>query len=58
MFDTADPASIADALERLLHDGPEVERLRAAGRERAGTFTWERAAERTLASYERALSAA
>jgi glycosyltransferase involved in cell wall biosynthesis len=58
LFDPADPASIADALERLLHDGPEVERLRAAGRERAGTFTWERAAERTLASYERALSAA
>jgi glycosyltransferase involved in cell wall biosynthesis len=58
LFDPADPASIASALERLLSDTGEADRLRAAGRARAASFTWARAAELTLASYERALSAA
>jgi glycosyltransferase involved in cell wall biosynthesis len=58
LFDPADPAAIASALERLLADGNEAARLRAAGRSRAAYFTWRRTAELTLASYERALSAA
>jgi glycosyltransferase involved in cell wall biosynthesis len=58
LFDPADPAAIAAALERLLTDRAESERLRAAGRARAATFTWERTAEGVLASYERALAAA
>jgi len=58
LFDPAEPASIAAALVRLLDDHAEAERLRRAGRARASTFTWERAAGLTLASYERALSAA
>ena len=58
LFDPTEPASIAAALVRLLDDHAEAERLRRAGRARASTFTWERAAGLTLASYERALSAA
>jgi glycosyltransferase involved in cell wall biosynthesis len=58
LFDPGDPAAIAAALERLLHDTAEAKRLRAAGRVRAAGFTWERSAETTLASYERALASA
>jgi alpha-1,3-rhamnosyl/mannosyltransferase len=39
----------------MLADDALRERLRAAGRERAGEFTWERTAELTVASYRRAL---
>ena len=56
LFDPEDDAAIAAAVERLLGDEGERERLRAAGRERAARFTWEAAAEGTLASYERALA--
>jgi glycosyltransferase involved in cell wall biosynthesis len=58
LFDPSDPAAIARAIERLLGDPAEAERLRAAGRERAARFTWQRTAELTLASYERALATA
>jgi glycosyltransferase involved in cell wall biosynthesis len=56
LFDPRDEAGIAAAIERLLGDAAEAERLRAAGLERVRRFTWERAAELTLASYERALA--
>ncbi|HEY2537104.1 MAG TPA: glycosyltransferase family 1 protein [Solirubrobacteraceae bacterium] len=55
LFDPREEPAIADALERLLTDCAEVERLRARGLERARGFTWERTARATLASYERAL---
>jgi len=55
LFDPDDPGAIAAALERILGDPVEAERLRAAGRQRAARFTWARSAELTLASYERAL---
>jgi glycosyltransferase involved in cell wall biosynthesis len=58
LFDPTDPAAIATAIERLLGEPETAERLRAAGRERAATFTWERTARLTLESYERALAAA
>jgi glycosyltransferase involved in cell wall biosynthesis len=58
LFSPGEPASIAAALERLLRDRGEAERLRLAGRARAAGFTWERAADLTLAAYERALAAA
>ena len=57
LFDPADPGSIAAAIERLLADPAEADRLREAGRARAAEFTWERTARLTLASYERALAA-
>ena len=55
LFDPLDPASIARALERLLGDEAERERLRVAGRAWAARFTWKATAEGTLAAYERAL---
>jgi glycosyltransferase involved in cell wall biosynthesis len=57
LFDPEDPRAIAAALQRVLGDPAEADRLRAAGRERVAHFTWERAAELTLASYDRALAA-
>jgi glycosyltransferase involved in cell wall biosynthesis len=58
LFDPDDPGAIAAALERMLSDPAEAERLRAAGRARAARFTWAKAADLTLASYERALASA
>jgi glycosyltransferase involved in cell wall biosynthesis len=56
MFDPESPPAIAAAIERLLTDPAEAERLRAAGRERAARFTWAATAAGTLRSYERAHS--
>jgi phosphatidylinositol alpha-mannosyltransferase len=42
--DAASPSGIAEALLRLLGDGDERARLRAAGLERARAFTWDRTA--------------
>ena len=56
LFDPRDTRAIASAVRRLLAGGPEVERLREKGRERAARFTWERTASLTLQSYERALA--
>jgi glycosyltransferase involved in cell wall biosynthesis len=57
LFDPTDVDAIRAAIERLLGDPGERERLAAAGRERAARFTWERTAELTAAAYERALRA-
>jgi glycosyltransferase involved in cell wall biosynthesis len=54
MFDPSDERAITSALERLLSDPAEAERLRTRGRERAREFTWERTARLTLESYGRA----
>jgi glycosyltransferase involved in cell wall biosynthesis len=58
LFDPEDVDAIRSATERLLTDAELAERLRAAGRERAAGFTWERTAELTVASYRRALESA
>jgi glycosyltransferase involved in cell wall biosynthesis len=58
LFDPEDVHAIRAAVERLLAGGPERERLRAAGLARAATFTWERTAELTQRSYERAVGLA
>jgi glycosyltransferase involved in cell wall biosynthesis len=55
-FDPESEPAIAAAIERLLDDREEAERLRVAGRERASRFTWAATAAGTLAAYERALS--
>jgi glycosyltransferase involved in cell wall biosynthesis len=54
-FDPESVREIATAIERLLTDPAEAQRLRAAGRERASQFSWANAAAGTLACYERAL---
>ena len=56
-FDPHSPPEIAAAIERLVAGGPDVERLRRAGRERAARFTWAATARATLASYRRTLGA-
>jgi len=58
LFPASDESAIAHAVERLLEDRAEAERLRYAGRERVRDFTWERTAALTLESYARALDAA
>jgi glycosyltransferase involved in cell wall biosynthesis len=58
VFDPEDVEAIGAAMEKLLGDAALGERLRAAGRERAALFTWERTAELTVASYRRALGSA
>ncbi|HEX3691728.1 MAG TPA: glycosyltransferase family 1 protein [Solirubrobacteraceae bacterium] len=55
MFDPHDPRAIAQALELLLSDSAEAQRLRERGLARARLFSWERTAQATLASYRRTL---
>lgn len=55
LFDPEDVGAMAAAIERLLADPAERERLREAGRDQAARFTWRACAEATVASYERAL---
>jgi glycosyltransferase involved in cell wall biosynthesis len=45
---------LTQALRRVLEDPAEADRLRAAGHERAKSFSWDRAAELTLDVYRRA----
>jgi glycosyltransferase involved in cell wall biosynthesis len=53
-FDPLDVAAMADTISALLNDGQLRERMSAAGRAHAATFTWERSARETLESFERA----
>jgi glycosyltransferase involved in cell wall biosynthesis len=55
LFDPEDVDAIRTAIERLLADEAERRRLAEAGRRRSERFTWDRTAELTLESYERAL---
>jgi glycosyltransferase involved in cell wall biosynthesis len=55
LFDPAEPAAIARAIERLLGDQGLARTLAEKGRHQAARFTWERAAQGTLAAYERVL---
>jgi glycosyltransferase involved in cell wall biosynthesis len=57
VFDPEDVGAIAAAIERLLADASERERLRAAGLARVRYFTWEHTADLTALAYERALRA-
>ncbi len=56
LVDPDDDEAIAAALRRVLDDAGLRAQLSAAGRARAATFSWERTAELTAASYERALT--
>lgn len=55
LIDPFDPDAIAGALERLLVDRDLADRLGAAARQRALTFTWERTAELVVDAYDAAL---
>ena len=58
LFDPRRPDELAAAVTRLLSDRRLADELAARGRARAAEFTWRRAAEETLASFERASPAA
>lgn len=49
-FDPGDPGALPAALERITADAGLRERLAAAGPERARQFSWEKAAQLTLAA--------
>jgi glycosyltransferase involved in cell wall biosynthesis len=57
LFDPELPTAIADAIETLLSDRREADRLAAAGRGRAAEFTWQETARMTAKVYRRALAA-
>jgi glycosyltransferase involved in cell wall biosynthesis len=56
LFEPSDQHAIASAIVRLLDDEALRARLISLGHERVRRFTWERAAQLTLASYDRALA--
>jgi len=47
---------VAGGILEALTGGPDVERRRAEGRQRASSYTWERAAHATAALYEEAVA--
>ncbi|MEA2150001.1 MAG: hypothetical protein QOD69_1831 [Solirubrobacteraceae bacterium] len=55
LFDPEDPRAITAAIERVLGDGAEAQRLREAGRAQAQRFSWAATARATASSYERAM---
>jgi glycosyltransferase involved in cell wall biosynthesis len=56
-FNPADPIAMRHALFRITEDEPLRKRLTEAGRARARLFTWEAAAEATLAAIKAAVKA-
>ncbi len=58
LFDPGDRAAMTGAMSELLAAGPQVRERVGRGLRRAAGFGWETCAQRTLASYERALDAA
>jgi glycosyltransferase involved in cell wall biosynthesis len=56
LLDALTPEAIAAALRPLLADPPRRRALGAAGKARAATFLWERAAEATVQAYREALA--
>jgi glycosyltransferase involved in cell wall biosynthesis len=54
---SGDEAALGHALGRFLDDGSLRETLRARARLRAGSFSWDRAADQTLAVYRGVLDA-
>jgi len=55
-FDPQEPRAIAAALEKLVADPAERERLSMLGRANAARFSWGETARKTLATYESALA--
>ncbi|WP_099865287.1 glycosyltransferase family 4 protein [Pararhizobium haloflavum] len=55
LTDPEDAEQIASGLERLAHDDALCADLSARGLERAGMFSWQRCADQTFETYERAM---
>jgi glycosyltransferase involved in cell wall biosynthesis len=58
LFEPRDVSTIAQAIERVLSDPAQAQRLRADGLARARLFSWEGTAQATLEVYRRALDRA
>ncbi|MGH2880974.1 MAG: glycosyltransferase family 4 protein [Solirubrobacteraceae bacterium] len=58
LFEPQDVSAIAQAIQLVLSDPVQAQRLRAAGLARARLFSWERTAQATLDVYRRALDRA
>lgn len=58
MFDPHRSTELASAVTRLLSDSDLAQELAGRGRARAAEFSWRRAAEETLVTFERARQAA
>ena len=56
LFDPDDTRAITAAIERVLGDPAEAQRLGDAGRKQAARFTWAATARATGASYDRAIA--
>ncbi len=56
LVDPRDPAALCDALERLLKDDSVRTDMRRRGLARASTFSWEKAARKTINVYREALA--
>ena len=56
LVDPEDTRDIRDALDRLLRDADERQRLRKLGHKRAASFSWAATAHRTLDLYQRLVS--
>jgi glycosyltransferase involved in cell wall biosynthesis len=56
LFHPGDTGAITAAIERVLGDPAQAQRLRAAGRAQAARFTWAATARATGASYDRAMA--
>ena len=56
LLDPHDTVAWSDAMARLLTDPDERRRLSAAGRDRAGAFSWERCARITHSVYQQVLA--
>ena len=54
LVDPRDPASISSGLQLVLSDDALAQRLSAAGRERAATFSWERCGDLVRSAYAEA----
>ena len=55
-FPLNDTEAFLEGIDALLQGGEEIARRVRTGRERAGRFTWEKAAERTCRVYENVLA--
>jgi glycosyltransferase involved in cell wall biosynthesis len=56
LADPDDAAGFADGLLRIARSPHVAEKLRAAGLKRAGTFSWRKMADETIAQYDRLLT--
>jgi glycosyltransferase involved in cell wall biosynthesis len=55
IFDAEDTSTIAAAIEKMLFDDREAQRLRHAGKKRAASFSWDDNARQTISTYSKVL---